>query len=257
MLFSFLITSTLYAAPINVTIYTDDANRPYSYKEKGEAKGIYVSIIKAVFDKMPDYDVTIKPVPWKRGKKMMEEGDGLGLSTAYFHGHDWPYLYPYSLPYASDILNVYCSKETLKKARPNWPEDYQNLTVGRPSGFGGWGGPKFDEMVNNKTIILKESKGALTQIMKLGAKRVDCIIMENTSFNLELKNAIKSGTFKADWEKPVPGAEISRNDIYIGYSKKAIQEGKYPFHLDFRQQFDAIIFQMERSGEVNKILNGL
>ncbi|MFT7185778.1 MAG: polar amino acid transport system substrate-binding protein [Pseudohongiellaceae bacterium] len=252
MLFIFLLTGTLNAEPIKVTIYTDDANRPYSYIENGELKGVYVNIIRAVFDRMLDYDVTITAVPWERGKMLMKKGAGFGLSTAYFHGHDWPYLYPYSLPYASDIINVYCRKEVLKKARHNWPKDYQNLTVGRPTGYDGWGGPEFDEMVNNKTIYLDESRGTLGQILKIGAKRHDCILMEDTSFNFELKSAINNGSFKSDWEKPLLGAEISRNDIYIGYSKKAIQEGKYPFHLDFRQKFDAIIFQMVRSGDVKK-----
>jgi len=254
-LLSLIVVSSVYADPIQVIIYTDDSLQPHSYLENGELKGTYVNILKAVFDKMPDYDVKLTAVPWKRGKKMMELGQGLGLATAYFHGHDWPYLYPYSLPFASDVLNVYCTSETLAKPRPLWPDDYKQLRIGRPAGFSGFGGPKFDEMVNAKTIFLEESKGAVTQIYKLGANRVDCIIMDQTTYNVEYNKAVKNGKYVSSWKKPVLGVEISRNDVYIGYSKKAIESGQYPYHMDFRQKFDAELFKMIRSGERDKILN--
>ena len=255
ILWSLIVISNVYATPTKVIIYTDDSLQPYSHLENGELKGTYVNILKAVFAKMPDYDVKLLPVPWKRGKKLMELGQGLGLATAYFHGHDWPYLYPYSLPFASDVLNVYCSSEILEKARPLWPDDYKNLRIGRPAGFTGFGGPKFDEMVKEKAIFLEESKGAVTQILKLGANRVDCIIMDQTTYNVEYHKAVKDGRYFSNWKKPVLGVEISRNDVYIGYSKKAIESGQYPYHMDFRQKFDAELFKMIRSGERDKILN--
>jgi polar amino acid transport system substrate-binding protein len=249
---------SLYAAePIKVTIYTDDDYEPYSYIDQGEAKGIYVDIIAAVFKKMPAYKVLIKAVPWARGKKMMEMGKGLGLADAYFHGHDWPYLYPYSISFGQEVLNVYCNEKVLSELKPQWPEDYAGLRIGRPSGFGGWGGPEFDEMVKNKTIKLEESKGGITQILKLGLGRVDCIVCEEVMFNLELRKAQENGIYKSNWAKPKLGAAVSINDLYIGYSKKAIQSGKYPFHMDFRQKFDSELFKMIQSGERDRILNGL
>jgi polar amino acid transport system substrate-binding protein len=249
-----LSASNAYATPINVTIYTDDSLRPYSFIENGEVKGIYINIIKAVFDKMQGYNVKIVAVPWKRGKKLMESGNGFGLATAYFHGHDWPYLYPYSLPFASDVLNVYCNQDTLNHDRPVWPDDYKNLRIGRPSGYCGFGGPKFDKMVKEKKITLEESKGAVTQILKLGSGRVDCIIMDQTTFHVGYQKTIHDGRFLSTWKEPVLGVEISRNEVYIGYSKKAIQSGNYPFHMDFRQKFDSELFKMIRSGERDKIL---
>jgi len=252
---TFFLTGNVYADPIKVTIYTDDSLRPYSYLENGEVKGTFAEILRTVFKRMPGYDINLTAVPWKRGKKIMEKGKGFGLATAYFHGHDWPYLYPYSLPFASDILNVYCTDETLQNPRPTWPNDYKKLKIGRPSGFSGWGGTKFDEMVKSKEIKLEESKGAVTQILKLGAGRVDCIIMDQTTYNVEYNKALKEGRFDASWKKPEFGVEISRNEVYIGYSKKAIKSGKYPFYLDFMQKFDAELFKMIRSGERDKILN--
>jgi polar amino acid transport system substrate-binding protein len=255
LLLTFILVCEVSSTPIQVTIYTDDSLQPYSYQENGKVKGTYINIIKTVFDRMPDYNVKITAVPWKRGKKIMEAGKGFGLATAYFHGHDWPYLYPYSLPFASDVLNVYCTPETLKTQRLIWPDDYKQLRIGRPAGFSGFGGPKFDEMVKAKQIVLEESKGAVAQILKLGACRLDCIIIDQTTFNVEYHRAIKNGRYDSSWIEPVLGVEISRNDIYIGYSKKAIESGKYPFHMDFRQKFDSELFKMIRSGERDKILN--
>jgi len=254
-LLTLIISNNVLASPIKVTIYTDDSLQPYSYLENKELKGTYIKILKTVFDRMPDYDVTVTAVPWKRGKKLMESGKGFGLATAYFHGHDWPYLYPYSLPFASDVLNVYCTDEILKTPRPIWPGDYKNLRIGRPSGFSGWGGPEFDEMVKAKKIKMEESKGSVTQILKLGAGRIDCMIMDQTTYNVEYHKALKDGRFHPKWKEPVLSVEISRNEVYIGYSKKAIESGDYPFHMDFRQKFDSELFKMIRSGERDKILN--
>lgn len=247
-----MFTCAVMAQPIRVTILTDDNNYPYSYIDKhdGKLKGGYVAIVKAVFAKMPDYQVTLEPVPWKRGKEMMKNGTGFWLATAYFHGHDWPYLYPYSLPFATDILNVYCLDNLLKKPRKVWPRDYKYLTFGRPAGYGGWGGDKFDAMVKSNEIKLEESAGVNKQVMKLDAGRIDCIILDENSFNVE---KLENSNIK--WNKIVKGAQISKNDVYIGYSKKAIESGQYPFQMDFRQKFDSELYKMIISGERDQIFS--
>jgi|GEM_PF-4324324 polar amino acid transport system substrate-binding protein len=41
------------AQPIDVVVYADEAYPPYSYAEKGEARGIYAEIFRKAFAQMP------------------------------------------------------------------------------------------------------------------------------------------------------------------------------------------------------------
>ncbi len=244
------------AIDVDVTIFIDDAYAPYSFKdEAGKASGIYINVLKTAFSRMPGFKVSLQPVSWNRGKKLMEEGEGFGLAPAFFHGHDWPYLYPYSLPFANETIISICHADQLINPRSNWPEDYVGLKVGNVAGFDGWGGEKFYALVKQGKIRYQEAKGSVENIINLGAGSVQCIMMEERAFDLEYARLLKSGQFKQEaFHHLKKAALIGEDPVYIGYSKKAIELGKYPFHMRFRQAFDAEIYKMTRSGEILKIL---
>ena len=244
---------------IEVTIHVDDAYKPYSYRaEDGNAKGIYIEILNKAFSRMPGFKVSLEPVPWKRGKKLMEMGEGFGLAPAFFHGHDWPYLYPYSLPFANETIISVCHAKELVKPRSNWPDDYVGLRVGNVEGFDGWGGQAFYKLVNAGRIQYEEAKGSVENIIKLGLGRVQCIMMEENAFDLQYADIKKSGEYDTKtFQSLKKGAFIGTDPVYIGYSKAAIENGKYPFHNEFRQAFDSEIYKMTRSGEIKKLLGSL
>ena len=244
---------------IEVTIPVDDAYAPYSYRGKdGKAKGFYIEILNKAFARMSGFKVTLEPVPWKRGKKLMETGEGFGLAPAFFHGHDWPYLYPYSLPFANETIISVCHAQELVKPRSHWPDDYVGLRVGNVEGFDGWGGQAFYALVKAGKIQYEEAKGSVENIIKLGLGRVQCIMMEENAFDLEYSTLKKSGDYDAEkFHSLKKGAFIGIDPVYIGYSKKALESGKYPFHNEFRQAFDSEIYKMTRSGEIKKLLESL
>ncbi len=256
LFFAFFLPMNSYGKDIEVTIHVDNNYKPFCYEENGEAKGIYVKILKAAFSKMDGFAVTLKPVPWKRGKLMMKEGDGLGLTPAFFHGHDWPYLYPYSLPFYTETIVTICNRKILSEKRSNWPDDYQNLTIGNVAGFDGWGGDEFRALVQEGKIKYFESHGSEKTIKMLINERYDCIMMEKFAFESEIKRFIENGMYD---EKKHPtlqqGAIIGTDSVYIGYSEPAIKLGKYPFYSDFRKLFDATIYKMIKSGEINIIIS--
>jgi polar amino acid transport system substrate-binding protein len=247
------------AQDIQVTIHVDDAYQPYSYRGgQGEARGIYIDILKIAFSRMTGFKVTMEPVPWKRGKLMMEKGEGFALAPAFFHGHDWPYLYPYSLPFAHETIISVCHARQLVKPRSNWPADYTGLRVGNVEGFDGWGGDEFYALVRQGKIHYEEAKGSLENILKLGMGRVDCIMMEENAFDLEYAVLQKNGDYDASrFHSLKKAAFIGADPVYIGYSKLAIESGRYPYHRAFRQAFDSEIYKMSRSGEIRRILSSL
>lgn len=244
-----------YSTDIEVTIHVDGNYKPYSYGENGQAKGMYIDVLRTAFSRMEGFKVQLNPVPWKRGKRIMEMGEGFGLTPAFFHGHDWPYLYPYSLSFYTETIITVCQAPLLDSPRPNWPQDYLGLHVGNVAGFDGWGGEEFRLLVAQKKILYEEAKGSQENILKLAYGRLDCILMEEQAFDYELRKLKASGKYDEGKQiKLKKGAVVGQDPVYIGYSKPAMKKGQYSYQLEFMQAFDSEIYKMIKSGEVQKIM---
>lgn len=59
---SMLIVSSTFAKT-EVIIESDDDYFPYSYVENGSPKGLYVDLINAIAERMPDYNIKVVPTP--------------------------------------------------------------------------------------------------------------------------------------------------------------------------------------------------
>jgi polar amino acid transport system substrate-binding protein len=245
-----------YADEQEVNIYVDDAYQPFSYRdEKGEARGVYIDILRTAFARMEGYKVNLIPVPWQRGKLMMKQGKGVGLAAAFLHGHDWPYLYPYSLPFYTETIIAICGHEVLKHPRPDWPDDYIGLRISNVAGFDGWGGKAFRRLVEKGMIHYEEVNGSTQNIKKLIKGRVDCIMMEKTAFKIEIKRMLASGEHDVAMDVNYKvGAVIGEDPVYIGYSRPARERGKMPFLFEFMQSFDSEIYAMTKLGEIQEIV---
>lgn len=251
-----LIASPVLGENIEVTIHVDGDYRPFSYSDKGEAKGMYIDVLRTAFSRMKGFDVKMQPVPWKRGKKMMETGRGFGLTPVFFHGHDWPYLYPYSLPFYTETIIALCQESVLKSPGKNWPQDYIGLKVGNVAGFDGWGGEEFRMLVQQGKIQYEEAKGSKENILKLAYGRLDCIMMEEKAFDFVFKQLKASGAYIEGQHVPIKKcAVIGQDPVYIGYSMPARKAGTYPFQFDFMQAFDSVIYKMAKNGEIDQIMN--
>ena len=256
IIFSLLsISLSVFSNPIDVTIHVDDAYRPFSFNDKGQAKGMYIDVLKAAFSRMKNFKVNIKTVPWTRGKLLMKNGEALGLAPAFFHGHDWPYLHPYSLPFYTETIVVICQEKILPKN--NWPQDYIGLKIGNVTGFDGWGGEEFRKLVKAGKIKYEEVNGTKENIVKLLLNRIDCILMEEKAFEYQFKKIqnTKKHAALAKKAKIKTAVIIGTDPVYIGYSKPARLNNKYPYQFDFMQAFDSEIYKMIKSGEIAKIMN--
>lgn len=236
------------AVGTEVTIYVDNNYYPFSFSENNQATGMYINILKAAFSKMDGFNVNIVPIPWKRGKKMMANGEAFALAPAFFHAHDWGYLYPYSLPFYTETIIVACNKNIMSQPRPNWPNDYKGLNIGNVSGFDGWGGIEFRKLVENDEINYSEIKSSKSLIKMLVGQKYDCIMIEDRVFDFTLKNEKRKGSL-------VKSTTIGKDPVYIGYSEKYIQRGQQVDQYKFRKLFDSTIYKMKKSGEINKILS--
>jgi polar amino acid transport system substrate-binding protein len=252
LLFTFAFN--LAAKDIEVTVYADDNYPPYSFQQNGEAQGIYTQILKQAFAKMTDYNINIKPVPWKRGLKLIETGIGFALYPPYHRTKERPYMWPYSIPILDERVVLFCREEILQNTkRPQWPDDYYGLIIGNNAGFA-LGGDKFWQAVKEGKIKVSEAKGNQENLLMLGLRRIDCYMNDRLSILLELKRLKESGQYDEGGKhaKLIEGITISIEQGFLALTDR--DHSKYDYKEDFLKKFNTIIYDMRRTGELQEIV---
>jgi len=254
ILFYHLTLTPILAEEIEVTVLVNDTHPPYSYVVDGKANGIYIEIMKQISMRMEGYRLNYKPAPWPRVKEEIKEGLAFSFVGPYYHGHDWPYVWPYSLPIMDESVVVVCRDEVLKTDRPNWPDDYLGLTVGNNTGYDGFGGPEFRRYVLEGKITLQEVKTTRQNLLMLISGRSDCYMVNRLSYAWEMKQLIESGQTKQYPRFSLKESlVISTDAVYMGFSD--MDEGKYKFKKDFHQKFNNELYTMYKNNEINRISN--
>jgi len=256
-----LLTSSAYSVQ-PVEIYTYDILPPFAFRdESGKLTGIYIEMTRKAIERMSDYSVTFKVVPWARAKEATKKGIAFAILPPYFHAHDWltddtkkPYIWPYSLKlhHQSDV--VICNEEIAKTPRPNFPEDFKGLRFVMFRGDGR-AGVRFTEMVEKGDISLHLVTDIKTIIKILQIKRADCTACSELPFAWNIKKLKETGEYKKIYKgvNLVKAATINTNAGYLGYTD-VNDEKNFPFKKDFTIKFDIEIYKMKKSGEVDKII---
>lgn len=241
---------TTLAADIPVTIYADSGYQPYSYEGKnGEAAGLYFEIVKVAFARMKGYRIAVKPVPWKRGLAMLKSGTAFALYPPYMNQKEEPFIWPYSLPLLDEIVVAVCTREVAATPRRRWPEDFYGLRIGNNAGFL-VGGDKFYEAVRMGRIKLEEASDTRTNIVKLAMKRIDCYLNDRNSIRWTQAQLRKEGKLPA-MQTAFETAVIATEQGFLAFSDR--DEGKFPYKVDFLKQFNDIVYDMKRNGEIERI----
>jgi len=235
------------SAQTKVSIYGDDSYPPYSFLDSGRLTGIYSVILERIFVQMPEYDVTLKSLGWKRGLAQIEKGFIFALYPPYERPKERPYM-EYDIPILDEQLVVYCRLDTLKQPRPSWPTDYYGLTIGNNSGFSA-GGDKFWAAVEAKKIKVSEAKGTAHNLLNLISGKTDCYMNDGLSIQWELKKLQREGRF--DGNSLVQSAIISAEKGFLGFSTDG---ERFPFKGDFKKKYLSILKQLKDSGEIDLIV---
>lgn len=241
------------ADDIAVTIYGDAGYPPYSWSRDGKAAGLYYEIVKTAVGRMKGYKVDIEPVPWKRGMSMLENGTAFALFPPYFNTRDEPFTWPYSLPLYQEHVVAVCRKDVVaKKRRMTWPEDFYGMRIGNNAGFI-VGGVEFDRAVKAGKIHMEEARDNRANLIKLGLKRLDCYINDRISIEWTRSALKRDGLYDEGGKHAVlvEAAVIGVEQGFLGYTDR--DQGRYPFKTDFVKKFDAVIYQMQRQGEITRI----
>ncbi|EHU4926847.1 ABC transporter substrate-binding protein [Vibrio vulnificus] len=239
--------------PIPVIVYADDAYPPYSYQIQGNAVGIYPDILRYVFDRMPEYRITIKPVPFVRGLRLLETGKGFALFPPYLYDNRRPYVHPYSKPILKEQVVVYCHNQVLLERAPEltkWPDDFYGLTIGINAAFS-IGGDAFWLAAHDGKLRVEEAKDNQENILKMRGKRIDCYINDRLSIAWEIKRLKDKGRIEHSDHFQL-AAFVSEEYGYLGYTAYA---DKFPFKDPFVARFDEVLQEIQASGIVEHVIS--
>lgn len=261
---SFISLTSMAFSSQEVTILVEDGHfAPFKFTDKeGKVTGIYPEIVKKAISRMPEYTVKFQEVPWERAKLSIKEGKAFAMLPPYFHAHDWltddgtkrPYIWPYSLPLFTQTDVAVCNAEKLKSSRPNWPEDYQDLSFAMQRGDG-IAGNKFNKMAEQQKIYVHYALSNLHSIKLVLVGRADCTVISKMPFYWLIKEMKENGDY-AKLGKVFTLEEskvLRRNEGYLGYTD-INAEKNYPFKKDFAIKFDIEIYKMRKSGEIQEII---
>ncbi|AUH53202.1 ABC transporter substrate-binding protein [Chromobacterium sp. ATCC 53434] len=237
------------AAPLTVTILTDNGYPPYSYEASGQAIGIYNDILRAASTQLRDYRIELRPVPWKRGLAELESGRALALSPPYYRPRERPYMQPYSAPMLNEQVVAYCRAAVMRQPRPRWPDDYLGLRFGSNAGFRP-GGDLFWQRVGQGRIALEEAADVRTNLLKAIRAHLDCYLNDRLAIRQELARLQWQGLYSPG--TLVEAAVVSEEQGFVGFTDR--DSGRFPYKQDFIRQLNQALAEMKRSGQIDRIV---
>ena len=235
---SILLSCNIYAAQ-TVELAGDMNYQPYSYIEDGIAKGVYVDIIKEAFNKMPNYDLKLNMMAFKRAIQMTKQGKIIGFFPPYY-GKSRTLWTKFSEPILAETIILFGKEKTLKE-NTNYPEDFYGKAVCLNRGFNQslLGGEKFEQAIKSKKIQLIEGNDNKACLNRVNRGIADIYINDqliDTSIFPDIKKGMK----------------IKGNFGHIGFTLK---KDNYKYIDDFESTFNKTIKQMKKNGQIEKILN--
>lgn len=246
----FILFSVLVFAAQKVELLGDRNYAPYVFEKGGKLHGIYVDILNKAFENMPNYEVHLKPVPWKRGVDMVKKGKALGIFAPYYHPTKRPYVNPYSEPLYKEKVVVVARKSVMNTARKNWPADFYNLKAGVNIGFN-VGGEDFVKAVADGNMTKEEVATTDQCLLMLGKGRLDLYINDEIAIMSALKDLKAKGKIAGSDEEIVTAVTVSEENAYIGYSKPY----KATWKNDFIKKLDIELKKLHKNGTVQKIVD--
>jgi polar amino acid transport system substrate-binding protein len=232
-----IISGSLFASQI-IELNCDKGYPPYSYKENKVVKGVYVDVIKAIFSKIPEYDVKFKAMAWKHAISKVKQGKSIGFFPPYYLKKRTLWT-KFSKPILGETSIVF-AKQHIIDTKKNFPEDYKGLTVCMNRGFDilTQADENFEKMIKDKSIKLKlgdNNKNCLTQVQK---NKADFYLNDQL---IDIK----------DFPNIKRGVVTKNNYGYIGFTLK---DKNFPYIKDLESKFNQTLIKIQKSGELNKIL---
>lgn len=221
-----------------IVLYSEEAQKPFSYQENGKVKGAYVDSLVKVLKKMPDYEVSIKLAPWGRAIAEVEHGDSAGILGVYFRPDERPFLHHSKAIYLEEVA-VYCNREAMKHRQfKQFPDDFVGMSFGNQKAYLA-PGAAFFEFAKQGKIIIVEGVEFPNLVKKMLVGELDCVVNPDLVIQMTLKDLAAAGLPERMQDKSSLVMKTKQETVHIGFSKK--YEETHPELKKFRLLFDSMI----------------
>lgn len=233
-----VLSSSLAFAAQSVELQGDKGYPPYSYLDGKTPKGVYIEILTSAFSKMPDYDLKLKMVAWKKAMKNVQTGKTVGFFPPYYNNERTAWT-TFSEPIISENSIVFAKASLLDKAK-TFPTDFKGTTLCMNKGWAvqNFGGDDFKNMLKNKSIKVKWGNDNSVCLNQVSKGKADFYINDQL---------IDTSTYP----DIMRGMPTKSNFGYVGFTKK---DASYTYMKDLQVKFNTVIKQMKENGEIDAIL---
>jgi polar amino acid transport system substrate-binding protein len=240
--------------PEKVIINADDDYPPYSYVENGDLKGIYVELLRVAAKRLAaEYQVILKPLPWKRALLEVEAGQALAVLPPYFNA-ERTYIESYSPPLYRESVVLFCNPNVLARAPKKFPDDFSGLVVARNLGF--TLGATMSDAVKRKVISVREAPGSEASLLLLHTGAADCYANDRISVHYiveQMRVGKMRDSSRLAKYKDVPLHEaivVSTEEAMVGYSRAS----RVPYKADFIKKLNAVLKDLAAEGTVTGLI---
>jgi ABC-type amino acid transport/signal transduction systems, periplasmic component/domain len=240
IIFTFILTIFFVFSEENVVFLIDENYPPYSYLKEGKIKGIYPEILEIVDKNLKDFKIIIKPVPWIRALKMIENGQAEYITDVWYRPNDRTYL-SYSVP----VINEEIIIVSLKKDKKSWPKDFKNKKIGINRGFAVFTSEE------KKLINVEEANFTEDNIKKLLGGRIDYYASDKNSLYWDLEALVNNKKIKFSELQSIKVNLVFKKEYgYIGFKKNST----WKYKKKFEQEFNKEIEKSKSNGTINNIM---
>ncbi len=243
----------LSAEPTVVTLAADEAHPPYIYAEAGKSVGLYVQILQRALAHMPQWELKLRPLPWKRALATAELGDVDGLLPPYRSaGRDW--MAAYAGPLYREEVVVLCDGEAGVGAAPSWPDSFSGLRIGTPRAY--FLSRHLSAAVNRRQVQRQDFNDARDALAAMAGHQIDCIADDRFTIEFEYARAQRH----PQWASRMPHEltepyVLETQEAFVGISHNAL--ARRPELAEFIKALDLQLAQLRASGEIGRLVRAL
>lgn len=235
------------ADPARVLIYGDAAYPPYSYVEQGQFRGLYVEALREIAQGLaPDYEIELRPVPWRRGLRMLEQGEALVLFPPYRRA-EREYIARYSPPLLTETVVLVC-REGLQPLPRSFPAQFAGLRIGVNAGFALSDG--LVEARQKGLVQVEDAVDSLANLRKLQLGHLDCYANDRRAIALSLQllnQQLRPGQQALRLNE---ATELSAETVHLAYGQAGLER----LPPGFIARLDAAIAAYVQRGGMERLL---
>jgi len=239
--------------PTVVTLAVDESHPPYVRNEAGQAIGLYVELLQRAMAHMPQWELKLRPLPWKRALATAELGDVDGVLPPYRGaGRDW--IGAYVGPLYREEVVVYCDARVGLATAPSWPNSFIGLRFGVPRAyFLSW---RLEAAVHSSKVQRQDFNDVRDSLAAMAGQQVDCIADDRFSVEFEYSRAQRHPQWAARMPHSLPAPFVlEAQEAFVGFSRRSMT--RRPELAAFAKALDAQLAQLRATGEAERMARAM